>query len=291
MADYKQLALFCHKMEQAIHAGFDIRRALLMMQEESPGQFGKALERTYDSVCGGRQLYSAMRKDEDIYTADLVNAMYIAEQTGRMELMFNRMSKRFDAQYKTRRQLRSAMIYPCIVLLVFILSLLAVAKVWGFVSIAVIIILGIATAIGIMLLLGYGGQELSRRDMIVGNALIRMPFIGKCILQSELADFASNMAIFYECGMPVEQGLEYSMGSIHYTALRDQVKRAANWVRQGNPLSEALQLQGVFPRDLINMLKIGEASGSVDTSLEKIAEYYRLDVEHRTQILMTMLRQ
>ena len=109
MADLRQLAVFCHKMDNALHSGFDIRQALLIMQDEGSGALSKAIRHTYEGVCGGRQLHSAMRRDEEIYTQDLVNAVYVAEQTGHYEYAFSRMAKRFDAQDATRRKIRSAM--------------------------------------------------------------------------------------------------------------------------------------------------------------------------------------
>lgn len=291
MADLRQLAVFCHKMDNALHAGFDIKQALLVMQDDKNGALSKAIEHTYEGVCGGRQLHSAMRRDEEIYTPDLVNAVYVAEQTGHYEYAFSRMAKRFDAQESTRRKIRSAMIYPVIVLLVFIVALLAVAKVWHFLPQALMIIAGIVVAIMMFFFLKFSGDNLSRHSQIVGNVYIHIPIVGKCIMQEELADFASNMAVFYSCGEPVEKGLTYCLASIRYVVLRDKVRKAADWVRLGNPLSEALQNQGIFPPDLINSLKTGEASGNVEEMLDRIADYYRQDIQHRTDILLAVLRQ
>ena len=94
-----------------------------------------------------------------------------------------------------------------------------------------------------------------------------------------------------QTGVAVEEGLRYCVSSIHYAVLRQQVVKATAWVQQGHPLSEALQMQGVFPADMIYMLKTGEASGDVERMLNKIAEYYRTAIENRTQILLTILRQ
>lgn len=291
MADLKQLAIFCHKMDQALRSGIDIRRALCMMQDEKNGSLQRALDRTCAGVESGRQVSSCMRADEAVYTTDLVNAVYIAEQTGHMEMAFARMADRFDAQETTRRQIRTAMIYPVIVLIVLIGAILAVAYVYHFLPQAIMLSVLILVGIAFIALLRKGGHELGQSSNSFGSFLIGVPFVGKCIIQSELADFATNMAIFYECGVPVEEGLRYSVASVHYEVLRRQIMRAIEWVKQGNPLSEALQMQGVFPADLIHMLKTGEASGNVEGMLQKISEYYRTEVTNRTQILMAILRQ
>ena len=291
MANLRQLALFCHKMENALRSGFDVRQAFLIMQDEKNGGLSRAIQNTYDGVCQGRQLHSAMRKDEMIYTPDLVNAVYVAEQTGHFDQAFGRMAKRFDERAATQRQIRSAMIYPVIVLIVFIVSLLAVAYVWHFLPQACMSIAGIFALLAGILFFKFSSDEMSRHSLIVGNVVIRLPIVGKWIMQEEMADFASNMAVFYSCGVPVEKGLEYCVQSIRYAVLRERVRRAADWVRRGNPLSEALQNEGVFPADLINHLKTGEAAGNADEMLDRIADYYRKDVQHKTAMLMTIFRQ
>ncbi len=283
--------MFCHKMENALHAGFDIERALVVMLDEEKGVLKAALEHTLKEVERGRQLNSAMREYEHIYTPELVNTVYISEKTGHIEHAFGRMAKHFDYQQSTRRKIRQAALYPLIVLVVFIAALFAVAAFYKALPLAVTITAGIFAVIAGFLILRYGGSALGRSNLIVGNVLIRVPLVGKLIMKSELADFADNMATFYSCGEAVESGLQYSARSIRNSALRDKVLRAASYVAKGNPLSEALQAQMIFPHELIASIRIGEESGNVDGMLEKIASYYRTDVRDRVDMLFKVVRQ
>ena len=291
MGKKRTLALFCHKMAQALHAGFDIERALMVVQDEEKGALSAAVERTCTGVRRGKALSLSMREDELTYTSELVDLIYVTEQTGKIEEAFDRMANKFDREDIIDRKIKQAALYPAIVLIVFIICLFAVASVWKFLPQAVLFVCGLAALIALLIGAKYSADTVSKSSKIVGNVFIRMPIIGKMVMQSELAGFAENMAVFYSCGIDVAKGLEFSSKALRYEVLRDKVLKAASWVRRGNLLSDALQIQGIFPADLINSLRTGEASGNVDGMLDKIAEYYRLEVQNRTDRMMTLLRQ
>ncbi len=291
MSRTRELAIFCHKMEQALHAGFDLEKSFLIMQDEQPGVLSKAIKRTYDGIRRGQTLSLSMRPDELTYTSELVDMVYVTEQTGHIELAFHKMAERLDRKNEIEGKVKAASVYPIIVLVVFIIAVFAVAAVYKVLPVAIIITVIIALVIVSVISAKYTADTVSRKSKIVGNVLVRLPFIGKQIMQSELADFADNMAMFYSCGVPVDKGLEYSAKALSMEVLRDKVLKAASYVRRGNPLSTALLMQGIFPPDLTGSLKIGEESGNVDGMLEKIAEYYRQEVKHRTDVAMSLIRQ
>ncbi|MBR5419611.1 MAG: type II secretion system F family protein [Lachnospiraceae bacterium] len=291
MSKLRELALFCHKMDQALRAGFDIEHALVILREDKTSPLSGAIHRTSEGVRLGMQLSEAMRRDEAVYTPELVNIVYVTEQTGHVEQAFSRMAVYFDEKESTRKRLLQAALYPMIVLIVAIICFLAVASVWHVLPAAIAIVVILVAGITFLILSFYGGSALVKGSSIAGDILLHLPFLGRGIKTAELADLADNMALFYDSGVAVETGLRYCMKSIRYQILRDKVARAAEIVSRGIPLSDALQMQDVFPSDLIASLRIGEASGNVDGMLKKIAQYYRTDEKNRREIMMTILRQ
>ncbi|MCR5250778.1 MAG: type II secretion system F family protein [Lachnospiraceae bacterium] len=291
MADLRELAVFCHKMTNALRAGFDIERALIIMQDDTHGPLGGAIKRTLGKVSRGTALSSAMRPDEEIFTPELVNCVFVTEQTGHIEKAFSRMAVIFDERMTIQRKIRQAALYPSIVLIVFVGALMAVAYVWHFLPQAIAIVAGIILVLVGIIFLRSGGAALSQKSDLAGRFVLGLPVIGKLLKKTELADFASNMSAFYDCGMPVEQGLRYSLKTLRHAALQNKIRRAADWVAEGNPLSDALQMQGIFPHDLINSLRTGEQSGNVSEMLDHIAKYYREDVRHSIDMVFTVIRQ
>ena len=204
---------------------------------------------------------------------------------------FERMAKRFEDKDSTKRKLITSAIYPIIVALVFLIAVFAVAASWKIMGVAYAVAAVYAIVIVSAISFFQAGKQLGRSTVFGGQILLHIPILGKNIMQSELADFAGNMAVFYSSGVDIDRGMEYSMKTIRYTLLREKIAKAAKTVRKGIPLSDALQMQDIFPPDLIHCLRIGENSGNADGMLQKISEYYSTDVRNRREILMTVLRQ
>ena len=291
MSRYRELAVFCRKMNNALNAGFDIEKALLAMKDEERGMLRTAVSDCIGGLRRGKALSESMRDNEWVFTPELVNLIYITEQTGHYDIAFKRMAVRFEQRDETSRKIMQAAIYPAIVLIVFIGSLIAVAAVWHFLPQALAFIGIIFAVLFGAVFLRYGGQKLSRKSLVVGNVLKHAPFCGRIIMQSELADLADNMSVFYSCGVSPAKALRYCAESVSYEALKAKVLQAAGVVERGNPLSDALEAQHIFPRELINSLRSGEASGNVDGMLCKVSEYYRQDIQNRLDIMMTFIRQ
>ncbi len=290
MSKKQELAVFCHKMYNALHSGFDVEKAFIVMRDESNSQLNEAIRRTHQGILKGQRLSEAMRPDENIYTSELVDCVYVTEQTGHFDAAFDRMGKRFDQQLDTERKIKRAVTYPIIVVIVFIVSLFAVAVVYKAVPLAIMISAAIIGFIAALVIVPQGVKGMSRYSAFVGNVLIKLPIVGKMVLKSELADFASNMGIFYSCGAEVAKGLEFSARSLRNEALRKKVLMAANTVKKGVPLSDAIAGFAIFPPDIVNALKSGEASGHVEDMLFTIEKYYRAEVQGKSDIVFSVFR-
>ena len=186
MNEVQRLAVFCHKMTNALNSGFDIERALMVTKENETGALADAIERTLKRVMQGMNLNVAMRTDEAIYTPELVDAVYVTEQTGHVEKAFSKMAVLFDTKVTTRRRIMQASVYPIFVFCILICAVLAVSAVADHLAQAVYITGGVFAIIFLMLFFFYGGKNLSRKNLIIGNVLIRLPKIGKLILKASL---------------------------------------------------------------------------------------------------------
>ena len=290
MNEVQRLAVFCHKMTNALNAGFDIQRALLVTMENETGSLAHAIERTLKRVETGMNLNVAMRTDEAIYTPELVDAVYVTEQTGHVEKAFLKMAVLFDTKVTTKRRIMQASIYPIFVFCILICAVFAVCAVSDHLVLAVSFLAIVFGIIFLILILCYGGKDLARKNLLISNVLIRLPKIGKLILKSELADFADNMAIFYDCGVSVYKALQYSSKTVYNRALKEKILKASDYVSMGNPLSEALKSEQIFPFDLVSSISVGEKSGDVTSMLEYVAQYYRENIKNSTENMFALLR-
>ncbi len=292
MTRYRELAIFCRKMNSALHAGFDIERALdLVLEESDTPRMKAALKSTSDGVSAGKRLSQAMRSAEDVFTTELINGVYVTEQTGHIEEAFGHFADRFERSDDTRRKIRQAALYPTIVIIVLILSVLAVAYANGRFLSALAWIGGIAMILIFIVWLIASGKRAGEESALAGSILIKLPVVGSLILKEEMADLAGNLAIFYACGVLTDQALRYSARSIDYEILRTKVLGAADLVEKGNLLSDSLQMQGVFPPKLILSIRTGETSGGLDDMLKTVEKYYRDDVRNTVDRMFAAIRQ
>jgi len=292
MTKYRELSIFCLKMYSALHAGFSVEWALEAVWEESETPRMKAaIKSTQDGVRCGKPLSSAMRSAEAVFPRELINGVYVTEQTGHIEEAFEQFSDRYDRSEDTSRKIKQAALYPMIVLVVLILAVLAVACVRKHFLEALGWIGGIVM---ILIFLGWlivSGKRAGEESTLAGRILFGLPVIGPLILKEEMADLAGNLAIFYACGVLPDQALRYSARSLDHEILRVKVLCAADLVEDGNLLSEALQMQGVFPPGLIRSIRTGEVSGDLDGMLKTVEGYYRNDVRNTVDRMFAAIRQ
>ena len=108
--------------------------------------------------------------------------------------------------------------------------------------------------------------------------VLRLPVIGSLAMMIEMSRFAHNLGVLYSSGIPMMQSLEMVAGVVQNRAVRDSVVRARELVEQGSTLTDSLARSELLPSLVLRMIGVGEASGRLDESLERVAEYYDREV-------------
>ena len=286
----KNLSVFCHMMYTLLHSGMDVKSAFFVMRDENLKGLSHAIGNTCLELECGKPLSEAMRRDEKTYTPELVNAVYITEQTGDPGAAFMKMADRFEAKARLSKRVGRACIYPFFIISAILGTVFAAAYVSGNLAVVVPVFIILAMIICGFLFLRYGTGRLPAKDLIYGNVFVRLPVAGSLIFEGEVAELAGNLALFASCGTPVGQALEYCAVSVKNDMLRESVQRAASMVNHGRPLSEVLALEGIFPKRMTDMIKTGEETGKMEDMLLEAERYYRAEVERKTQNLMALLR-
>jgi type IV pilus assembly protein PilC len=117
----------------------------------------------------------------------------------------------------------------------------------------------------------------------------RLPGIGKIMRNINLARFCRILSLQYGAGVPVLEGLEVSKETLQDPVLERAVSGIQRRINSGMDFREAMAAVGVFPRRVVTMVGVGERAGGVELMLEKLAEYYDLDVETGSTILTTII--
>ncbi len=118
---------------------------------------------------------------------------------------------------------------------------------------------------------------------------LRLPVIGSVITLSSFGHFARTLATLMENGVPVLTALQIVEDTISNRIIANEIRQARARVTDGTSISQPLSKGKIFPPLLIDMLAVGEASGSVVPSLKNIAETYERELTHKLRVMTTLL--
>jgi type IV pilus assembly protein PilC len=234
-------------------------------------------------VAKGRMLADAMQERPRVFSKLYIKMIDAGLRSGTLDMVAQNLARMYEAESALRTKFTSKMVYPVVLLgFAFLVSMLLSALGWipkPFVMaiIGVWIILLSLVAFG-MTRLGYG---------IYREIGFRLPWIGSTMRKINLARFCRIFGLQYASGIPLLEGLETARDVMQDTQLEGAITRVIEYLNDGMELKEAMIMAGVFPRQVISMIGVGERAGGVEFMLEKLAEYYELDADAQADRMST----
>lgn len=298
----KQIALFARQFSMLLKAGISVSESLDILREQLDNkQMVKVVDDIYQEVLKGAVLSTAMRNTNKL--PDLfVNTIEAGESGGFLDEVMERMATYYEKTTKLVSKVKSAMIYPSMVLLVtIVVSYILVTQVvptfaemfasmdlelpfltrmlmsiGNFFNTYWMIIFGVLVAI-IGLLIYYLKTPSGRfqKDLI----LLNIPLIKEIILKSIVSRFSRTLSILLKTGVPMINAIEYATSVLNNTVMEKTMQVVKNDVTSGSNLSTPIQQLGVFPRMVVSMIKIGEETGALDEMMNRCADFYDEEVE------------
>ena len=308
----KQLAIFTRQLSTLVQVT-PLEEALrtLIRQAERP-RLRRVVEAVHAGVIEGRQLSEAMAREPRSFPP-LYRAMIAAgERSGSLPTILERLAQLLERQAQVRSKVISALAYPLVLAVVaaFVVLALMIFVVPRVVEqfedigqelpLLTRLVIGVSHllaaywwAIGLALVGAWSLAALSmrseerrlRRDAL----LLRVPFAGRLLRDLHAARMARTLATMLDSRLPLVDGLKLTAQTVHNRALRAATQKTAETVRTGGSLSGALRHAGVFPPLLVSLASSGEASGQLDTMLERAAEYLEREFDMFTTTVLALL--
>ncbi|MDO5136137.1 MAG: type II secretion system F family protein [Eubacteriales bacterium] len=309
----RDLSTFCRQFVSIMQAGVPMKEALLMLAQQTENKvLQEAVTNTLTEVEKGNTLAESMAAQGEVFPQMLVSMVEAGEASGNLEMSFSRMAVHFEKEAKLKATIKKATIYP-IILIIAAIGVIAVmllfvipifidmfadldvempALTMGIMNLSkwmtanwyILLALGAAAVIGFRMYYGTPGGRLR-----IDRLKMSIPLFGKLSVKTACAQFARTTCTLLAAGISMTDCLETSakiLSNIHYSnALRD----AKEEVMKGVPLSEPLELSGIFPPMVYHMAGIGEETGTVEDMLEKLADYYDEEVEITTQSILAAM--
>ena len=309
----KDMAVFCRQFVSILRAGVSVASVLAMLgQQTSNKKLRAAIREMQADVEKGEALATSMRRHPKIFPAILVNMVAAGESSGNLEESFRQMELYFDRSKRTKSKVTSAMIYPCVLIVVMIVVLIVMMtkiipnflktfedmdaelpkitlgvmavcdwfKVWWWVPLLVLA----ALIVGGVLF-----HRTNKGKHFFGWLARKTPVVGNLTVKTACATFCRTMEVLIGSGLTLTDSMDLAasnMGNIYYLeAIRD----ARALVAEGTPLRESLVRTGIFPPMVSNLVGVGEETGDLQSMMGKVADYYDEEVDEATKKLLNLM--
>ena len=300
----KDLINLCFDLEQMTGAGISLLDGLRDLRDSVGGSGMKAvLTALVEDIEGGRMLSQAMGQHPKVFNGVFVSLVAAGEQSGQLTEIFRSLSESLRWQDELAAQTKKVLIYPAILtfqliavtvfLLVYLVpQVVSVLKTMQVdLPIQTVVLIGVSgfvvrfwwLVIGLPVLTVVAGIVLFRSSekarFEFDRLKLRLPVIGPVFQKIILARFASFFALMYRSGITVLDAMRTSQNIAGNLVIADALQRATVRVNAGEALSEAIAGTGMFPPLVIRMLRVGEATGALDTALLNVNYFYTRDVK------------
>lgn len=309
----KDMAVFCRQFVSILRAGVSVASVLSMLgQQTGNKKLRAAIREMQADVEKGESLATSMRRHPKIFPAILVNMVSAGESSGNLEESFRQMELYFDRSKRTKSKVTSAMIYPCVLIVVMIVVLIVMMtkiipnflktfedmdaelpkitlgvmavcewfKVWWWVPLLVLAALIVG---GILF------HRTNKGRHFFGWLARKTPVVGNLTVKTACATFCRTMEVLIGSGLTLTDSMDLAasnMGNIYYLeAIRD----ARGMVAEGTPLRESLVRTGIFPPMVSNLVGVGEETGDLQSMMGKVADYYDEEVDEATKKLLNLM--
>jgi type IV pilus assembly protein PilC len=310
-----QLINFSFQLSMMLRAGVTILEALrdIADAEDNP-TFRQIIGELGDSLGGGKTLSQAMASHPKIFDEVYVNLIQSGEQTGQMTEVLEDLTETLKWQHEMAAQTKKAMIYPIVVLVVVTVVLLfmlgyvvpqvaellrtmRIALPWQtrFLIFLSEIVLGywklmLAGFIVLIIFLTFFAKIPGPMRAWLDKIKLKIPVVGRVLTRIALARFSYVLAMLYAAGITVMDALKVVELAVGNHAMASAIRRARVQISKGKSLSAAFSGSDLFPPMVISMLRVGEATGSLDTALKNVSYMYTREARESVENLQASLQ-
>ena len=307
------IMLFSRQMYTLLKAGVPIMRALAGLQESTNNKtFAAVVKDIRESLDAGRELSPSLARQPKIFSPFFVSMIRGGEMTGQLEEVFLRMFHHLEFEKFMREQIKSALRYPSFVIATMAVAIViinlfvipAFAKVFkGFnaelpmMTKVLIAFSEFMVAWWPAMLVGVIGAFVGFRSwtrsptgrMAWDEIKLKIPIAGKIILKATLARFARSFALASRSGVPVVQALTTVAQTVDNDFVAHKVEKMREGVERGESVLRTAINAGVFTPVVLQMVAVGEESGSIDDMMDEVAELYQREVEYELKTLSSQI--
>jgi type IV pilus assembly protein PilC len=310
----EDIAIFSRQLATMMSAGIPMVQAFEIIGNghEKPAMQKLVLD-VKAHIEGGSTLHESLAK-YPLYFDDLfVNLVEAGEQAGALETLLDKIATYKEKTEALKKKIKKALFYPaavlCIAVIVSVILLIFVipqfeelfkgfgADLPAFTQMVVNLSrfvqhqgwwMGVVTVAGI-----YGFFYLYKRSKNmqrnIDRMMLKFPIIGPILQKSAIARFARTLSTMFAAGVPLVEAMQSVAGATGNVVYEEATLRMKDEVATGQRLQRAMENVGLFPNMVVQMIAVGEESGSLDTMSGKVAEFYEAEVDNAVDSMSSLL--
>ncbi len=310
----RDLMEFSTHMFTLLEAGIPLTQALKSLSVETPNlQLRSTLHTIFQQVEAGNTLHEAMSQHPKIFPPQITNLVHAGEDSGTLTETFKEMERYLDWVDQIRGDVRQATIYPSIVIVAVIglLVLLFTFVIPRFVpiledlhvplpTITVVVIATSEFMVGAWWIWGslilaspvawmMGKKYLTGFSHWRDQMVLQLPVMGELIRMLTLSKFVQNFSVLYRAGIPVLQCLQLCQGVVGNYVVEKALQDTQRAVAEGLTINESLSRHRIFPPMMLQMISVGEATGTLPRTLMNIANYYNREIPRKIKKIFAIV--
>ncbi len=299
-----ELIIFARQMQSLARAGLPLDRALNGLQASMKNLAFKAvLQNVLQGLEGGLDLATALGRHPKIFSPLFLSLVSVGENTGRLDLAFQQIGKYLELEKNTRKQVKSATRYPLFVLITIAVALVVItmfvipafsdtfARLQADLPLETRILIGVSDffiawwphMLGSLLALVLAVRtwiQTPRGRLIWDRRKMQLPLAGPVLEQIALARFTRSFAMILKAGVPIVHGMSVVAGAVGNAWFSRRILKMQDGVSRGESLSRTATTSGMFTPLILQMIAVGEESGTIDELMAEVADFYDQEVEY-----------
>lgn len=309
----RDLSVFCRQFVSIIDAGVPLVTALDMLGEQTENKMlAKAIIECKKTIEQGESLSHAMSLWPKVFSSMFVTMVEAGEASGTLDISFTRMAMQFEKEAKLKAAMQKATIYPMVISIValFAIAILLIFVVPTFEDVLnqlgvkipalTAAVLGISrfmqkfwyillAVIAVLVYVLRTYRKTSSGQYFFGKVELRLPLFGDLAKKTASAAMARTLENLLVSGLPLVDALSIVSNTMKNIYFKGSLLAAREAVLLGSPLAQQFARDNLFPPLVRHMIGIGEETGSIESMLTKLADYYEDEVENATERLMSAL--
>ncbi|MBC8419563.1 MAG: type II secretion system F family protein [Desulfobacterales bacterium] len=309
----KDIVIFTRQFSTMIDAGLPLIQGLTILADQAENKtFKRILKEIVRDVEGGSSLAEAMEKHPKVFDGLFVNLVAAGEVGGILDTILQRLASYIEKAEKLKTRIKSAMTYPIVVVAIalIVISVIMIFVIPVFqdmfasfgkalpVPTQIVVAMSnftkgnihymiIVLVVFVFLFKRYRATKGGRKT--TDTLALKLPVFGSLLKKVAVARFSRTLGTMISSGVPIITALEIVAKTAGNVVLEEVIFDVRSSIAEGQPIAEPLSENEIFPSMVVQMISVGEATGALDTMLEKIADFYDDEVDAAVEAMTSML--